>query len=70
MVPKISKVDGGAHDARTHDQPIATELREDDLTGVIIELPEHSRRQSRIWLLAGNMIAWILIILAIRAIFF
>lgn len=69
MVPKISRVDGAEHDARTH-PPGAAEPHEDDVTDVILELPGNSRRQLRMWLVAGNVIAWTLIILAIRAFFF
>ena len=70
MVPKISRVDGAERDSRAQDEPTAAQPREDDGTGVILELPGNPRRQLRMWLLAGNVIAWILIILAIRAFFF
>lgn len=70
MVPKISRVEEAARDTRTHDPPAAAEPQDDGAKSVILELPGQSRRQLRIWLLAGNVVAWILVILAIRAIFF
>jgi hypothetical protein len=67
MVPKISKV-SAPHES-TRDDPATTPV-DNDVSIVTSDLPAQSRRQLRKWLLIANVIAWIVIILAIKAIFF
>ena len=67
MVPKISKVSASHEAAR---DAAATTPVDDNVSIVTSDLHAPSRRQLRKWLLIANVIAWIVIILAIRAIFF
>jgi hypothetical protein len=70
MVPKISEVSAAKHGSRADDADPATTSGDEDVSIVTAELRARSRRQLRFWLVAANVVAWILIILAIRAIFF
>jgi hypothetical protein len=67
MVPKISKV-SASHDT-TRDAAATTPV-DDNVSIVTSDLHAQSRRQLRKWLLIANVIAWIVIILAIKIVFF
>ena len=69
MVPKTSQVSAARKSPRTDDIDGATS-GDEDVSLVAADQRGQSRRQLRFWLLAGNVAAWILIIIAIRAFFF
>lgn len=67
MVPKISKM-SASHET-TRDAAATTPV-DNNVSIVTSDLHAPSRRQWRKWLLIANVIAWIVIILAIKMIFF
>jgi hypothetical protein len=66
MVRRTSEASKSPSDLPVRDQ----DSGERDMMAAAARLPGHSRRQLRTWLLIANVVAWVLIILVIRAIFF
>jgi hypothetical protein len=65
MVRRTSEASKSPSDQPARDQ----DSGERDMMAATARLPGNSRRQLRAWLLIGNVVAWLLIILAIRAFF-
>lgn len=70
MVPKISQASARGNGARSNDADPTTTSGEEDVSMMAAQLRQQSRPQLRLWLLAANVFAWIVIILAVKLIFF
>jgi hypothetical protein len=67
MVRRASEASKSPGDVHAHDQH---SVEHDKMAAAASQLPGNPRRQLRAWLLIGNVIAWLLIILVVRAILF
>ncbi|HWM46398.1 MAG TPA: hypothetical protein VNR11_05725 [Xanthobacteraceae bacterium] len=74
MVPKVSEARRQAGDETTREANSSPQRGDDGDDDVILglsdDLGRRSGRQLRYWLLVANIIAWILIALVVRALFF
>ena len=71
MVPKISEARRHAGDETTREANSSPPRGDDDvILGLTGDLGRRSGRQLRYWLLVANVVAWILIALLVKALFF